>query len=232
MTTPPAVLLVGDVHGQVPRLQRALSQYDPSLWTTVFLGDLVDGGDFGVGALRLARDRPNSEVLLGNHEILMLGALAEYPRSGPATAFWAGVGGRPHDLRELASDPELAAWLRQRPAMLRLPDGTVAQHCDSDSLGRFADRSAPDVIESVNQGVRTLIDAGEWGLLWDAMTSHGIFERQPGRLAAWLSATGARRVAHGHHPMSGAIPRIYGNGLALGYCPARGRVAAAPLPLD
>jgi len=105
-------LIVGDVHGDLERLFSALRPYPATEWRTVFLGDLVDGGPFGVGALRYARDRPNSTVLLGNHEVAMLWALRDRSRIG----FWVGIGGQPHDLQELERDPPLQAWLRRMGA--------------------------------------------------------------------------------------------------------------------
>jgi len=66
------VLIVGDVHGDLERLFQALKPYPAEAWRTVFVGDLVDYGLFGVGALRFARDRPNTTVLLGNHEVAMM----------------------------------------------------------------------------------------------------------------------------------------------------------------
>ena len=68
------VLVVGDIHGDLERLFDALKPYPASQWRTIFLGDLVDYGMFGVGAMRYARDRGNSTVLLGNHEVAMLWA--------------------------------------------------------------------------------------------------------------------------------------------------------------
>ena len=54
------VLIVGDVHGDLQRLFAALKPYPDDQWRTIFLGDLVDYGDFGVGCLRFARDRPQT----------------------------------------------------------------------------------------------------------------------------------------------------------------------------
>src|SRR5213078_3315625 len=51
------VLIVGDVHGDIERLFQALKPYPADEWHTIFLGDLVDYGMFGVGALRFAHDR-------------------------------------------------------------------------------------------------------------------------------------------------------------------------------
>src|SRR3984893_6567054 len=118
------VLLVGDVHGDLERLFQALKPYPAADWQTIFLGDLVDYGPFGVGALRYARDRANTEVLLGNHEVAMLWALRDPSRVG----FWMGIGGQPHALDELKKDKPLQDWLRRRPALIRLPDGTLVQH--------------------------------------------------------------------------------------------------------
>ncbi len=73
------VLIVGDVHGDFERLLAALKPYPASEWRTVFLGDLVDYGVFGVGCMRFARDRQNTEVLTlvqhcGNDAYLNLGS--------------------------------------------------------------------------------------------------------------------------------------------------------------
>src|SRR3979411_854245 len=108
----------GEGQGDSERLFSALKPYPAEAWRTIFLGDLVDYGPFGVGALRYARDRPNSHVLLGNHEVAMLWALRDRTRVG----FWLGIGGQPHDLDELAKDPALQDWLRRRPALMRLSE--------------------------------------------------------------------------------------------------------------
>ncbi|TMC82510.1 MAG: hypothetical protein E6J06_10825 [Chloroflexi bacterium] len=98
------VLIVGDVHGDIERLFAALKPYPATEWRTIFLGDLVDYGMFGVGVLRYARDRPNTEVLLGNHEVAMLWALRDPGRIG----FWISIGGQRHDLDELRKDRQRA----------------------------------------------------------------------------------------------------------------------------
>src|SRR5437879_10777594 len=94
------VLIVGDVHGDIERLFEALRPYPADRWHTVFVGDLVDYGMFGVGALRYARDRANTTVLLGNHEVAMLWALRDPSRIG----FWISIGGQRHDPDELAAE--------------------------------------------------------------------------------------------------------------------------------
>lgn len=204
--------MVGDVHGDLERLFRALEPYPPDRWRTVFLGDLVDGGPFGVGALRYARDRPHTTVLLGNHEVLMLAALADREDHGPAFVLWAGAGGQLHDLEELARDEPLQEWLKERPALHWVDRDTLAQHCDSDALGRLA-----RTVEGINQEVRQLLRAHETQLLWDLMTPRAVFQKQPLRLDSWLGLTGAKRVVHGHTPHQQARPQVYAEGRAVNF---------------
>src|SRR2546425_11277298 len=112
--------IVGDVHGNIGRFFEALRLYPADRWHTVFVGDLVDYGMFGVGALRYARDRANTTVLMGNHEVALLWALRDPKRVG----FWMSIGGQEHDLAELARDPAVQAWLRERPALVRVDGRT------------------------------------------------------------------------------------------------------------
>jgi hypothetical protein len=216
-------LIVGDVHGDLERLFSALRPYPADRWRTCFLGDLVDGGPFGVGALRYARDRPNSTVLLGNHEVLILGALRDRVQRGQGFHDWLGASGQPHDLEELARDEPLQEWLRRRPAMLMLDDGTLAQHCDSDELGMLIDADEHDPVEAVNREVARLLEAGDTARLVARMTSRGTFRRQRIRLEAWLGRTGARRVVHGHTPHREKHPDAYAGGLAICYDGGMGR---------
>jgi Calcineurin-like phosphoesterase len=217
------VLVVGDVHGDLERLFSGLRPYPPDRWRTIFLGDLVDGGPFGVGALRYARDRPNSTVLLGNHEVMMLAALRDRADRGPGLHAWLGAGGQPHDLEELARDEALQDWLHERPAMRMLEDGTLAQHCDSDELGALIDADEPHPVDAINREVGRLLAAADFQPLIDRMTSRGVFRRQTLRLQAWLRRTGARRVAHGHTPHREKHPDVYAGGLAICYDGGMGR---------
>jgi hypothetical protein len=207
------ILIVGDVHGDLERLFSALKPYPADAWRTIFLGDLVDYGPFGVGALRFARDRANSTVLLGNHEVAMLWALRDPTRIG----FWMGIGGQPHDLDELAKDTLLQEWLRRRPALMPLPDRTLVQHCGSDSYASLVEKDDADPIESINQRVLDLLESGGESELWDLMSGRNIFTTQPDRLERWLQMTGSRRVVFGHNPHRGARPEAYFGGKALNF---------------
>jgi Calcineurin-like phosphoesterase len=207
------VLIVGDVHGDLERLFEALKPYPPEDWHTIFLGDLVDYGMFGTGALRYARDRSNSTVLLGNHEVAMLWALRDPTRSG----WWMSIGGQRHDLDELARDAPLQEWMRERPALVRLADGTLVQHCGSDAYALLIEASDADPVSAINTRVLDLLlDEGE-ATLWDAMSGRNIFQSQPERLDRWLELTGSRRVVFGHSPHGGRAPQAYHGGKAINF---------------
>jgi len=128
-----------------------------------------------------------------------------------------GIGGQPHDLDELRRDEPLQEWLRDRPALIRLPDGTLVQHCGSDAYGMLIEKDDADPVESINRRVRELLEnAGEAGL-WDMMSGRNIFTTQPDRLERWLELTGSRRVVFGHSPHRSTRPEVYSGGKALNF---------------
>ena len=222
------VLIVGDVHGDLERLFAALKPYPADQWRTIFLGDLVDYGDFGVGCLRLARDRRNSEVLLGNHEVAMLAALRDPSRVG----FYISIGGQRHDLEELRKDESLQAWMNARPLMLRLEDGTLVQHCGNDDYRLLLGDDGSEVIATINTNGRLVLEAGDAHLLWDVMSGKGVFASQPDRLDRWLELTGSRRVVFGHTPHHQTQPASYHGGKAINYDGGLARVHyRRPAPL-
>lgn len=202
------VLIVGDVHGDVERLFSALEPYPPSEWHTIFVGDLVDYGVFGVGALRYARDRPHTNVLLGNHEVAMMWALRDPSRIG----FWAGIGGQEHDLRELRNDEILRQWLRERPAVLRLGDGTLVQHCGNDAYLELGDSDA-----AINETASELLGNDGERRLWNLLSGPNVFETQPDRLERYLDHMAAKRVVFGHKPHRGGTPGRYHGGRAINF---------------
>jgi Calcineurin-like phosphoesterase len=207
------VLIVGDVHGDLERLFQALKPYPAAEWHTVFLGDLVDYGMFGVGALRYARDRANSSVLLGNHEVAMLWALRDPTRIG----WWMSVGGQRHDLDELARDAPLQEWMCERPALMKLADGTLAQHCGNDSYGSLIEIDNSKPLEAINTRMRELLSHEGEAKLWDLLSGPNIFEAQPMRLERWLEITGSRRVVFGHKPHGGPVPQSSHDGRAINF---------------
>ena len=207
------VLIVGDVHGDIERLFAALRPYPEDGWRTIFLGDLVDYGMFGVGCLRFARDRKNSHVLLGNHEVAMIGALQDPSRVG----FYISIGGQQHDLDELRNDESLQAWMMARPLLLKLPDGTLVQHCGNDDYRLLLGDENSDPVGTINAHGRLVLEAGDSHLLWDVMSGKGVFATQPDRLERWLELTASRRVVFGHTPHHEPKPARYHGGKAINY---------------
>ena len=209
------ILIVGDVHGDLERLFTALKPYPAAQWHTVFLGDLVDYGFFGVGALRYARDRPNTTVILGNHEVAMLWALRDPSRAG----WWMSIGGQQHDLEELRRDQALQAWMLDRPALVRLPDRTLAQHCGHDGYSRWLDRnhSDSDPVAAINERVGALLKGHGEAELWDVLSATNSFDQYPLRLQQWLQATDCRRTVFGHTPHRNNKPEVYHEGRAINF---------------
>ncbi len=202
------VLIVGDVHGDLERLFAALEPYPADRWHTIFLGDLVDYGMFGVGSMRYARDRANTDMLLGNHEVAMLWALRDPGRIG----FWMSVGGQHHDLEELRKDEPLQRWVRERPAVIKLRDGTIVQHCGSDVYFELGAG-----IEEMNQKTCELLADGGEPELWNLLSSPNIFESQPVRLERYLELTQCTRAVFGHKPHRSSRPAIYHGGKAINF---------------
>jgi hypothetical protein len=207
------VFVVGDVHGHrdvLVGLLRDAGLLDPSerwvggdarLW---LLGDLVDRGPEGAAvislAMRLAQEG-DLECLLGNHEVLLLGAhrFGSSPvwDGGPSfTDAWLSNGGVPTDLRGLR--PELALWLSQRPAVAR--EGTwLVLHADTDRYLELG-ASVPEINAAVAQVLQGR-DPAAHGALLDRL-GHRFALTDPARLSALLAALGGERVVHGHTPIA------------------------------
>jgi len=127
------------------------------------------------------------------------------------------IGGQEHDLAELKSDAALQAWLRDRPALVRLHDGTLVQHCGHDGYARWADPSTADVVEAINSRARDLLMHEGEQELWDVLSARNIFDQQLARLQRWLEATNSRRVVFGHTPHNQRAPAIYYDGKAINF---------------
>jgi serine/threonine protein phosphatase 1 len=86
-------IAIGDIHGCLEPLQALVTQL-PAEQELVFLGDYIDRGPDSAGVIRflkqLAQQRP-CRFLLGNHEWLMLNAIAEEE----AIPWWIQNGGNP-----------------------------------------------------------------------------------------------------------------------------------------
>jgi serine/threonine protein phosphatase 1 len=95
---PVRTLVVGDVHGKLSLFNQllAMAQYRPEEDRLVLIGDLVDRGENSRGvverAIELKSESPNNVIVVrGNHEAMMLAALAR-PES-EAAELWYYNGG-------------------------------------------------------------------------------------------------------------------------------------------
>jgi hypothetical protein len=221
------VLVVGDVQGDVERLEHALAAYPEDQVETIFLGDFFQGGApgaaGGAAAARLARARRNSRVVIGNHDLFLLVVL-ERSRGVAEVAHWRtrdGISieelwlsrrGDWADLHAVAADPELEAWLRSLPFMLMLDDGTLVQHTDDD---RYAEIGA--TVDDVNRQVRTWMQQ-PGGVLTALRYTIGRYAFSDAtRLARYLAHFGAQRVVHGHTPHWNDTPDISHGGKVIGF---------------
>jgi muconolactone delta-isomerase len=221
------LLVVGDVQGDVERLEEALEPYPQDDVDTVFLGDFFQGGQPGRGggaaAARIARTRRNSRSVLGNHDLFLLAVLerrrgVEPPEPwrtrdrGELEALWLHRRGDWADLNAVDADAELEAWLRSLPFLILLDDGTLVQHTDDDTYARLGDSVA-----AVNAR------AGEWlaapgGVFTAVRTLFGrraFVERR--RLDEYLAHFGARRLIHGHTPHWEDAPSVDHDGRIWGF---------------
>ena len=154
------MFVVGDVHGHrdvlagllrasglVDRAERWCGG-DARLW---LLGDLVDRGPDGIGAIDLVRrlERESGgavRCLLGNHEVLLLAVhrFAAEETAIPGQSFhdlWKLNGGVDGDLAALT--PEHARWIASLPPVAREGD-VLLVHADTPAyleLGRTPDDS-------------------------------------------------------------------------------------------
>jgi hypothetical protein len=125
------------------------------------------------------------------------------------------IGGQRHDLDELARDAPLQTWLRERPALVRLPDRTLIQHCGHDGYSRWAKSNGADTVAAVNSRARDLLMYEGEQEAWDVLSAKNIFDQQPDRLQRWLEATNSRRVVFGHTPHNNSKPAVYHGGKAI-----------------
>lgn len=70
------IYVLSDIHGQSRRFHSILSQIDLKDEDTLYiLGDVIDRNPDGIRILREIISHPNMQMLLGNHEHMMLQSL-------------------------------------------------------------------------------------------------------------------------------------------------------------
>ena len=114
-----ATYVFSDVHGHFGTLDRLLERVSPTSDDTIFmLGDMIDRGPDPMGVVKCCYNLPNTTVLMGNHEDLMLSYYAD-PTDLTAQMNWEinGAGPTQSGLRSLPLEErvELARWLFTLP---------------------------------------------------------------------------------------------------------------------
>ncbi|WKE70777.1 metallophosphoesterase [Streptomyces sp. WP-1] len=271
---PGPLFVVGDVHGYLGELMAALREQGlidgagqwcagtTRLW---FLGDFTDRGPDGIGVIdlvmRLSAEAAAAggycKALMGNHELLLLGAkrFGDTPvNSGAGTATfqaaWLLNGGQKTDMDRL-QDHHLQ-WMARLDALEEV-DGYLLVHSDTTAYLDYGDS-----IEAVNDTVRerlTRNDADECWDLFRKLTKRFSFRDEGGADAvrSLLDTYGGNRIVHGHSPIPYLLgevgsedgeetddpvvegPHVYADGLAIamdGGVTMAGKLLVRQLPLE
>ncbi|MHB8507205.1 MAG: metallophosphoesterase [Candidatus Dormibacteria bacterium] len=189
--------VLGDIHGDFERMLELVGAI-PNEVPLVLVGDYFDRWPQAMEVVRWAMQRPNLTALLGNHDILVLGVLAEERDGGGGrcTETWLYNGGQTEDLRRLQADPAAVEWLCGLPAMTRVGE-VLIQHCDAPVYLLYG-TSPEEVNAAITRRLRS----------FDADAIFGLFEHlcrrrefySPKLLHQYLDAFGARALVHGHTP--------------------------------
>ncbi|MFQ6144838.1 metallophosphoesterase [Streptomyces seoulensis] len=273
-TGPGPLFVVGDVHGYLDELVAALQaqglvdaagQWCAGTARLWFLGDFTDRGPDGIGVIdlvmRLSAEAAAAggycKALMGNHELLLLGArrFGDTPvNSGAGTATfqaaWLLNGGQKSDMDRL-QDHHLQ-WMARLDAIEEV-DGYLLVHSDTTAYLDYG-RS----IEEVNDTVREALTRNDADEVWDLFrkfTKRFSFRDEGGADAvrSLLDTYGGTRIVHGHSPIpyllgevgseegddsTGPVvegPHVYADGLAIamdGGVTMAGKLLVQQLPLD
>ncbi|WP_330282851.1 metallophosphoesterase [Streptomyces sp. NBC_00588] len=269
-----ALYVVGDVHGYLDELVSALQaqglvdaagQWCAGTSRLWFLGDFTDRGPDGIGVIdlvmRLSAEAAAAggycKALMGNHELLLLGAkrFGDTPvNSGAGTATfqaaWLLNGGQKTDMDRL-QDHHLQ-WMARLDAVEEV-DGYLLVHSDTTAYLDYGDS-----IEAVNDTVRETLTRNDADECWDLFrkfTKRFSFRDEGGADAvrSLLDTYGGTRIVHGHSPIpyllgevgseegddsAGPVvegPHVYADGLAIamdGGVTMAGKLLVQQLPLD
>nr|WP_060177220.1 metallophosphoesterase [Streptomyces sp. IMTB 1903] len=273
---PGPLYVVGDVHGYLDELVTELraqglidgegrwSAGNARLW---FLGDFTDRGPDGIGVIdlvmRLSAEAAAAggycKALMGNHELLLIGAkrFGDTPvvsGAGTATfqAAWLLNGGQRTDMERL-QDVHIQ-WMSRLDAAV-LEEDHLLLHSDTTAYLDYGDS-----IEDVNDTIHELLNRGDVDITWDLFrkfTKRFAFrdeETGPQAVRELLDTYGGSRVVHGHSPIPYLLgevgtedgdetrgpeavdgPHVYADGLAIamdGGVTMAGKLLVVRLPLS
>ncbi|WP_249027799.1 MULTISPECIES: metallophosphoesterase family protein [unclassified Streptomyces] len=226
---PGPLYVVGDVHGYLDELVAALQEQglldeearwaagNARLW---FLGDFTDRGPDGIGVIdlvmRLSAEAAAAggycKALMGNHELLLLGArrFGDTPVSsgaGTATfqAAWLLNGGQKTDMDRL-QDVHLQ-WMSRLDAIVE-EDEHLLVHSDTTAYLDYG-----STIEAVNDTIHDVLTRNDPDECWDLFrkfTKRFAFRDErtgPEAVRELLDTFGGSRIIHGHSP----IPYLLGD---------------------
>jgi hypothetical protein len=265
--------VVGDVHGYLDELRAALlnaglidtedhwAAGNARLW---FLGDFADRGPDGIGVIDLviqlsaeaAAAGGYCKALMGNHELLLIGAkrFGDTPiDSGAGTASfqaaWLLNGGQRTDMERLQEHH--VQWMSRLDAMT-LADGHLLVHSDTTAYREYGNS-----ITAVNDAVTEALERRDPHETWDLFrkfTKRFAFrddEAGPSVVRDLLGTFGGDRIVHGHSPIpyllgevgsedgEGTVqvhgPHIYADQLAVamdGGVTMAGKLLVAQLPMS
>ncbi len=180
---------------------------DARLW---FIGDLFDRGPDGLAVLnlvmRLQREARavggDVNAILGNHEVMLLGAyrLGELGQGANAGFFeaWKRAGGRLNDLSDVR--PDHLQFLEELSAMT-LDQGNLLLHADTVGYERYG-----RTVDEVNASVKAILesrDPSAWASLIGTLNERDAFLSSAGssRAERILARFGGNRIVHGHTPI-------------------------------
>lgn len=136
-----ATYVTSDAHGHLRAFDAALEQISLGADDRLYvLGDMVDRGPDPVGVLRLVRSLPNAQVLMGNHEDMLLNTISSGTQldlltwemnGGSSTA--AGLDACPHD-----EYVDIIRWISALPLFDVVSAGGrtyLLAHAGIDALG-------------------------------------------------------------------------------------------------
>ncbi|WP_285367562.1 metallophosphoesterase [Streptomyces albipurpureus] len=265
--------VVGDVHGYFDELVEALAAQglidadggwaagNARLW---FLGDFTDRGPDGIGVIdlvmRLSAEAAAAggycKALMGNHELLLLGAkrFGDTPvNSGAGTATfqaaWLLNGGQKSDMDRL-QDVHVQ-WMARLDAVVE-EDRHLLMHSDTTAYLDFG-----STIEDVNETVHEILTRNDADECWDLfrkLTKRFAFRDEGGPQAVrdLLATYGGQRIVHGHSPIPYLLgevgnedgeevertvidgPHVYADGLAIamdGGVTMAGKLLVVQLPV-
>ena len=228
------MFVVGDVHGHrdvLAGLLRASGLVDGAdrwcggdarLW---LLGDLVDRGPDGIGAIdfvrRLERESGGAvRCLLGNHEVLLLAVqrFAAQETVVPGQSYhdlWKLNGGVDADLAGLT--PEHVRWIAALPPVAREED-VLLVHADTPAY--LALGGTPDDVARVASAALSYGSVDDVDDLLSVVADRMRLD-DPAAVDGLLAACGGSRIVHGHTPIASVLgvdprsvtaPLVYGNG--------------------